>query len=215
MTRVAAVATALLVAWPAGLDAHRLDEYLQAARVGVTPSAIVIDLSLTPGVAVAPEIIARLDPDGDGRILPREAEAYGRRVLADLNARLDAAPLALTLRRVEVPPPGELGAGVAAIRVELEGRLAVRASGRHLLELTNTHLADQSVYMANALLPETDQVTILRQERDPRQQTFRLRYETRPAGASVAWLLLTGVWLAVHVRLRRTGPSTFSKTTET
>jgi hypothetical protein len=215
MTRVAPIVAALLVAWPAGLDAHRLDEYLQAARVGVSPSAIVIELSLTPGVAIAADILARLDLDGDGRIQPREAESYGRRVLADLNARLDDAPLALTLGRVDVPPPGELRAGVAAIHVELVGDLPGRASGRHVFELTNTHLAEQSVYMANALLPETDLVTILLQERDPRQQTFRLRYETRPAGAPVTWLFLTGACLAAHVGLRRIRPTTLSKKTAT
>jgi hypothetical protein len=215
MTRVAAAVTALLIASPAGLDAHRLDEYLQAARVGVTPSAIVIELSLSPGVAVALDIIAHLDLDGDGRILPREAESYGRRVLAGLSARLDDAPLALVLRRVEVAPPGELREGAGTIRVELEGHAPGRASGHHVFELTNAHMPEQSVYMANALLPENDLVTIRQQERDPRQQTFRLRYETRPAGAPVGWLLFGVACLATHVGLRRIGLTTLTRATWT
>jgi hypothetical protein len=36
------------------LDAHGLDEYVQAARVAVSADALVVHLALTPGVAVAP-----------------------------------------------------------------------------------------------------------------------------------------------------------------
>ena len=77
MTRVVA-SLVLVIAAATGADAHRLDEYLQAARVAVTPRAVVVHLDLTPGVSLAADVISLLDRDGDGRVSPIEAEAYGR-----------------------------------------------------------------------------------------------------------------------------------------
>ena len=96
MTRIAAVTSALVLATSIGADAHRLDEYLQAARVSVASTGIVVHLDLTPGVSLASDVIATLDRDGDGRTSPLEAEAYGRVVLGDVSARLDGAPLGLS-----------------------------------------------------------------------------------------------------------------------
>jgi hypothetical protein len=203
MNRVLAVTSALLIGASAGVDAHRLDEYLQAARVAVTPTSVVVYLDLTPGVTLAADIIGRLDGDGDGRVSPVEAEAYGRAVVADLEARLDGAPLPLALGRVEVPTTGEMRDGVGTIRVELTADVVGPSPGRHLFELRNMHRSDQGVYLANALMPETSDVAILRQQRDLRQQAFQLHYEVRSiAGDSVLWLLCGAAGLLAHARWR-------------
>ena len=38
------------------LSAHRLDEYLQAARLGIDPDRVELQLDLTPGAAVPARI---------------------------------------------------------------------------------------------------------------------------------------------------------------
>ena len=50
---VAALVLASAFAGGATLSAHRLDEYLQAARVGIEPDRLHLELDMTPGVAVA------------------------------------------------------------------------------------------------------------------------------------------------------------------
>jgi hypothetical protein len=69
-----AVALTMLASVPA--LAHRRDEYLQAARIAVEPSRIAIELDITPGMAMAPAVVALLDGDRDGQISEREARAY-------------------------------------------------------------------------------------------------------------------------------------------
>jgi hypothetical protein len=193
----------LIAAASTGLGAHAVDEYVQAARVAVSPSAIVVHLDLTPGVAIAEGIVDRLDEDGNGRVSPTEAEAYGRAVQGDLRLRLDGADLPLTLDRVEVPTIGEMRDGIGTLRLEFSAA-GSGSAGRHRLELTNAHLPDRSVYLANALMPETSGVTIVRQDRDVRQQDYRLEYELRGGrgGPPVWWLIAAGVGLAAHARWR-------------
>jgi hypothetical protein len=196
------VAVVLIAAASAGLGAHALDEYVQAARVAVSPSAIVVHLDLTPGVSIADQIIDRLDGDGDGRVSPSEAGVYGRAVQDDLRLRLDGADVPLTLARVEVPAIAEMRDGVGTLRLELSAA-GSGSAGRHRLELTNAHLPDRSVYLANALMPETSDVTIVRQDRDVRQQEYRLDYELRSArGGPFWWLLVAAGGLLVHARCR-------------
>lgn len=181
-------------------DAHRLDEYLQASRVSVERARIVLDLALTPGVAVAANVIEHVDRDDDGQIALFEAESYGREVLGDLTASLDGASLTMTLLRVEVPTAGELRDGTGTIRIEAAAN-ADQSFGRHYLTLENHHRPDESAYLANALMPTTSGISIVQQARDSRQQTFRLEYEIGPsAGSGVVWLLVAGAVLARPLR---------------
>ena len=186
--RLTVAAVLLLTAAP--VQAHRVDVLLQAARVAVSPTGMIVHIGVTPGISVAPEIIGQLDRDADGRISPVEAETYGRRVLADVSATLDAAPLSLTLRRVDAPPTAEIRDGEGTVRIEATADFANRAAGRHRIILSNAHRPDLSVYLANALLPDDAAIRILRQTRDPRQQIFTLDYEVeQTVNTRVAWLL--------------------------
>ena len=208
MTRaVPAIVTALAMALAASatVDAHRLDELLQASRVAVTPASVVVHLDLTPGMALASDTISRLDADGDGRLSPLEAEVYGRTVMSDLDARLDGIRLPLILSRIEVPTADEMHDGVGTIRLELSAQTGGLTPGRHLLELQNAHRPERSEYLANALLPDTSSITILRQERDATQRAFRLQFETHSradAGGTALWLLGGVALLLTHTRWR-------------
>jgi hypothetical protein len=206
MTRIIAAAVALMVVVPIAVDAHRLDELIQASQVAVTPRSVVVHLGLTPGVALVSQTLVRLDKDGDGRVSPPEAEAYARTVMRDLDARLDGIRLPLSLRRVEVPTGSEMRDGVGTIRLEFSAETGHHATGRHLFELRNGHWPERSEYLANALLPDGAEVTILHQERDATQQLYRLHFETQSRSegteAAVMWLLGGIAVLLTHARWR-------------
>ena len=52
----------------ASASAHRLDEYLQATTIALERDRLVLQLRLTPGVAVAARVLASLDTNGDGTV---------------------------------------------------------------------------------------------------------------------------------------------------
>ena len=214
MTRMALL-VGLLFGASASVHAHRLDEYLQAAQVAVSTDRIAITLNLTPGVAVADAIVPRLDLDGDGQILPEEAESYGREVVADLRVSVDSQPLSLTLRRIEVPPIPEFRDGVGTIRIDADAVLPGLAGGAHQLRLDNGHPMPGSVYLANALLPDSEAIRILRQLRDPEQQTLLIDYDLTTTGRiDIVWLVGAVVLLLAHGHMRlaglKPGPTTRS-----
>jgi hypothetical protein len=81
-------ASVILLALPAESAAHRLDEYLQAARVSLARDRVTLEVDLTPGAAVTPAIVALVDRDGDAVISP--AEAAGLRTAGLERRRGDA-----------------------------------------------------------------------------------------------------------------------------
>jgi hypothetical protein len=203
-SRVASIAAvALLAALPARSSAHELDEYLQAARVSLSRSHVVCDIDLTPGADVVSPILSLVDRDGDRLVSPQEAEAYGRAVLLDVTFELDGRAVPLTLTRVEVPPVGEMNAGVGTIRISASGRPGVLGSGRHHLYFRNDHVPEGSVYLANALLPDSRDIVVARQVRDPRQREIRVEYEVRAAlSAQLLWSLAGIVVVAFPVMFK-------------
>jgi hypothetical protein len=184
---VSVLAAAAMPVTPA---AHRLDEYLQASRVSVARDRIALEIDLTPGVNIASDVIARLDRDGDTAISPIEAQSYGRSVLADLAVALDGRPVSLTLTRVEVSTIAELREGMGAIRVQATATIDGSVAGRRNLYLQNNHQPENSVYLANALVPDTTDVRIVRQSRDSRQRNLRIEYTVEPRWpVKLVWLL--------------------------
>ena len=173
-----------------GLRAHQVDEYLQAARLSLSHDRVTLDLDLTAGVAVAPAIIARLDANGDNRISPLEARAYGQSVLSDVVVTLDGQPVAVTLASVEVPSTAEVRDGVGTIQLRAAGTVAGRHSGRRLLHFRNNHRPDVSVYLVNALRSDDAGVQVLTQTRDPYQSEIQIEYSVDPH-----WLI-RAAWLA-------------------
>ena len=72
MKRLAVIALVMLAVSGRPAGAHQLDEYLQAARIAITANGIVVEMSLTPGVAVAARVLALIDRDGDGQLSAAE-----------------------------------------------------------------------------------------------------------------------------------------------
>lgn len=196
-----AVALTLLLAAGGGVLAHRLDEYLQAARVSFARDRLAIAVDLTPGISIASGVIAVLDTNTDGAIARAEADSYGRVVLSDLRVSLDGNPVAMTLEGIDIPTLDEMRNGTGTIRLRAAGRVDVGA-GRHLVELSNTHRPETSVYMVNALVPDDSGIDIVSQTRDPRQQVFRAEYDVTSEWLGYVMLLGMGTAGAIAAKRR-------------
>jgi hypothetical protein len=175
----AALAAFVILAGGASTSAHRLDEYLQAARVAIEPNRVVIDLDLTPGVAVAGVVLADIDRDRNGSISSGEAQAYVARVLSDLTLAIDGAPLALSARASTFPAMQALRTGVGTIQLRLAAELPTLHPGTHRLALRNAHLPRVSAYLANVLVPANERVDVTNQRRDYNQRALDIDYVLR------------------------------------
>jgi hypothetical protein len=196
MTRFAVATVAFVLAMPAASAAHRLDEYLQAARVSLAREQIMLELDMTPGVNIAQALAGFLDRNGDGDISEGEARKYGDTVLADVVFELDGRPVPLTLTRVEIPSSAAMSDGMGTIQVRAHGPSQSVTSGRRQLYFRNDHQPAASVYLVNALIPEEAGVRVVAQARDPRQQSVRVEYDVGPQRtAQVLWLVLAAVIL--------------------
>jgi hypothetical protein len=206
MRRVVLAAIAFALVMPAKPAAHRLDEYLQAARLSLARDRITLEVDLTPGANIASAIVPLLDRDGDHSISPIEAAAYGRVVLADLVLELDGRPVALTLTRVEAPSIEEMREGSGTIQVRAVGTVEAVAAGRRRLDFRNNHQPAGSVYLANALVPDDRDVGVAAQTRDPRQQGVRIEYDVRPQWpVRLLWLVAGAAAVSTLMVRRRTG----------
>jgi hypothetical protein len=160
--------------------AHRLDEYLQATRVSVATNRLDLSIDLTPGVAIADQLLIVIDKDRDGRISEEEAAAYAQRVLRDIQIRLDENVLALSLEDASFPAMHEVKKGLGVIRIKASAPVAPLSVGKHTLNLTNAHLPAISVYLVNALVPKDRAIKITKQTRDELQRTYCLEFGLIP-----------------------------------
>lgn len=191
------------------LSAHRRDEYLQAARVGIDPGAVQLELDLTPGIALAETIIADIDRNGDGALSADEQRAYGDAVVNALTLEVDGTPLRAQLAASSFPDLEAVRRGEGTIRLQSTAVLPSLSTGSHQLLYRNGHHPDRSVYLANALVPANKAVAVTAQRRDGNQTELTIDYVLRAAPATpvVAWLLGSLVaaftlWLIVVRRSR-------------
>ena len=199
MKRLAAavvVAGSIVLMGVVPASAHRLDEYLQAMRVDVRPDGIVVEIDLTPGAAIAPGVLAALDSDSNGTIESAERDAYVTGVIRSLDVTLDGRQLALAVASRDFPSPDELRAGAGVVRLVLEAGF-VQSSGSHRLVADNGYRRDVGAYLANALRPGSDTITIAAQRRDPRQQTLTIDYVVgRPLLTRASWTAAAALLIA-------------------
>jgi hypothetical protein len=206
-------ALAVLALWlvlPAGARAHRLDEYLQASRLGIERGRVSVEIDLTPGVAVADDVLAWIDTDRSGAVSPEEADAYARRVLDAITLDVDGRRTALVLLDRQVPSVVDMRQGIGTIRLQAVALTPIAAAGAHRLVYRNLHRPEVSVYLVNALLPDSAALAITDQQRDVQQHELRLNYRIdggweppvlwRPLIAAIAG---AGVLTALTWRRRR------------
>ena len=181
------VVLALAIALVAGdrISAHRLDEYLQAARIDLQPDGVSIDLGMTPGSAVADLILVLIDRNGDGSASAEEQQAYARQVLRALKITVDGKSLAVRLESLDFPRVALLRQGEGTIRIQARAGHSALSAGSHQLVFSNEHRTRKSVYMANVLVPRSTRVSVTGQRRDVDQSRFTIDYSI--VGARGPW----------------------------
>lgn len=208
--RTALASALVLSVWlgrAAPADAHRLDEYLQATRLAIEVERVSLEIDLTPGASVAPQVFAAIDTDQDGQIARAEAVRYARVVLSAVALSVDDTPVALALEDSQFPEREDMNLGLGMIRLRATAMLPSSAAGRHHLAYANNHRPVESVYLVNALEPATPRIEISQPLRDAAQQGLTLNYRVAldPRWARL-WWSLTGVamgGLLVCARWRR------------
>jgi ABC-type nickel/cobalt efflux system permease component RcnA len=175
-----------LVAFPVTALAHPLDVYLQATYITVAPTQIVVELDLSPGVLVAPQVLTALDADGDQQISEAEGQAYVATILPNVVVQVDGKPLALTVTKIEMPPYLTIQAGYGTIRVFTTATLAAALTGTHQLTYQNNYAPTGSAYQVNALLEKDSTVTLGKQNRDAIQQGMTMDFAIGRAASTNA-----------------------------
>lgn len=170
----------MIILLPHGAAAHVLDEYVQTAQITLSPTAVNINLRLTPGVDVADRVFRLIDLDRNGQLSTAEQQTYTQRVLHDLALELNGHSLPLTLTSSAFPSRSEIKTGDAPIRLDLSASAPLNVPGDHQLTFRNNHLPRLSVYNANTLIPATNSISITSQQRDPLQHDLKLDFRITP-----------------------------------
>jgi len=157
-------------------SAHRRDEYLQAARIAIEPARVDIELDLTPGIALAPNVLAEIDRDRDGNIAAGEAAGYAARVLGEIRLEVDGRPMPLELVEQRFPAVSAMSKGEGTIQIRLAVAVPPLAAGGHRVLYRNDHRPDIAVYLANALVPASSRVAVRAQRRAVDQRDIVIEY---------------------------------------
>jgi hypothetical protein len=207
---IAVMAAAIAVT---GLSAHRRDELLQAARIAVDTNGLDVELDLTPGIDVSEVFLAEADLNRDGALSADEQWAYCRRVAAALRLELDGLPLQLTSRACMFPAPGEISRGEGTIQLRASASAPQMSVGDHQVVFRNGFQPARSVYLANALVPSSDDLAVTAQHRDADQRSLAIDYRVSraqiprlplwPLGAVAGGAL---AWIGLVRRDLRTAP---------
>ena len=171
----AALTAAILLLALAGAQAHRLDEYLQETLISVEKDRVRAEITLTPGVAVLPIVMAAIDGDADGIISESEQRAYASRVLRELSLSIDGHPSMPRLISIRFPGTDEMKEGLGAIRIEFYADLPRGGPSRSLI-FANRHQSKVGAYMVNCLAPKDPEIRIVAQNRNYSQSVYRVDY---------------------------------------
>ncbi len=163
--------------------AHRLDEYLQYTILSVEPTRVKAEISLTPGVATCPVIIALIDTNGDGILSNAEQRAYAARVLDDISLSVDGQSLRPRLVGIDFPTVAEMREGQGEIRLQIDADVPAAGAAREL-RLENRHQSGIAAYLVNCLVPQDRGIRIISQQRNESQSQYELQYTQAQAGAS-------------------------------
>jgi hypothetical protein len=163
-----------------------LDEYLQAARIDLHQDRVSIDLALTPGAELAAAIIVAIDGNSDGVTSVDEQHVYAEEVVRALEITVDGAVLPLRPTSSTFSTPAQFRRGEGTIRLRLVATHRPLSIGHHRLFFRNRHLAGESVYLANALVPESRSMSVTGQRRAADQSHVTIDYSVGPALAGFA-----------------------------
>jgi hypothetical protein len=172
-------------------SAHRRDEYLQAARIAIAPARVDIELDLTPGIALASNV-ARRDRSRSRRQRCRQRGRRVRRTRPRRNQAGSRWPAdAARVGRTPISDCVGYVKGEGTIQIRLSAAVPPLAAGGHRVLYRNDHRPDIAAYLANALVPASDRVTVQAQRRSVDQRDLVIEYAL-DAAATTGW----SWWLA-------------------
>lgn len=172
---LAMIAVGLTLAAP--LHAHRLEGLVQSSLVEVLPSQIGVEVTLVPGIDIAPKIKALLDPDGDGAFSEIESAVWSELFMARQSVTVDGQSLPLVLQSIRTSPLGEMNSGHAEIVLNFTADLGKLARGPRTITCANRYEPIPCTYQSNGLVPKAPGVRISSHRRDERQQELTLAAE--------------------------------------
>lgn len=174
--------------------AHRRDELLQAARLAIEPARVELQLDLTPGIDVAELMIAEIDRNGDGVLSPEEKHRYIAGVLSALVLEVDGKTLHVAPISATFPGVDSFRRGEGTIQLRGGTPLPPLSNGAHYLSYRNTNRPDISVFLANALVPNSNRVAVRAQQRDTDQRDLTIDYELEPEShaTTIGWTSFSG-----------------------
>ena len=184
-SRTALAALTLTLVATSGVSTHRREDYLQAARIALQPDAVEIDLDLTPGLDVAESFIATIDADRDGSLSTIEQRRYADQAVGEWAVALDGTVVPMHAIASTFSDADALRRGQGTIRLRARASLPGVSTGAHQLFFKNTHLADHSAYLANALVPDSARVSVTAQRRTSDQSELTIEYALRPDTGSI------------------------------
>jgi hypothetical protein len=156
--------TAILLLTAATAFAHRLDEYLQATLVSVEQNRVQGQITLTPGVAVYPIVLAAIGSN---------QRAYAERVLQDMSMNINGRPLIPHLVSSQFPTIDDMKEGRGEIHIEFAANVPF---GGSKLTIENHHLSRIAAYQVNSLVPHDPNIRIVKQNRNYDQSHYELEY---------------------------------------
>lgn len=183
---------------PQATLAHPLDVYLQATYITVAPAQVVVELDLTPGVLMAPQVLPQLDTDGDQQIADAEGRAYVDTVLRNVSLQVDGQPLALRVTKIDMPAYLTIQAGYGTIRVFTVTHLADGMTGTHSISYRNGYAPTGSTYQVNAFVDQGVAITLGKQNRDSIQQGMTMDYAIGSVAPAAAVPAVTGTTAATN-----------------
>ena len=174
----AAIFTIVLGFAPAApLHAHRVEGLLQASLVEVLPAQVGIEVTLVPGMDIAPKISALLDTNGDGVFSDAESAAWSARFMAGQSVSVDGKPVPLTVKNIRTTPLAEMTNGHAEIVVYFATGPGAFDCGAHTIVCSNRYEPIPCTYQTNGLVPKAPGVSISSHRRDERQTELTLAAE--------------------------------------
>jgi hypothetical protein len=166
----------ILLALSGQVFAHRLDEYLQATMISLGQDRIAVEMRLSPGIAVAPFVIATIDRDGDGAISSTEEMACVEQLLRNISMSLDGDILALHLVSKTFARVQDMREGRGEILLEFFADIPRRDRGARKLLFENNYQRQIAAYLVNAIAPSDPDIRIRAQTRNFQQSSYRLDY---------------------------------------
>lgn len=156
------------------LHAHRMDGLLQSSLVEILPSQLGVEVTLVPGIAIAPKVAALLDANGDGMVSEIESAVWGEAFMECQRVIVDGRSLPLNLQSIRFSSIAEMTNGHSEIVVHFTADISTTAQNPHTITCMNGYEPMPSTYQSNGLVPKAPGVHVDQQRRDELQKELTL-----------------------------------------